>query len=58
MALGAVFVSLPVAFGFSLYGCMMRGMTAAEGVALYALMGTAVVLSLTLLNGARLGYLR
>lgn len=58
MALGAVFVSLPVAFAFSLYGYMLRGMTATEGVALYAVMGAAVVLSLTLLNGARMGYLR
>ncbi len=58
MALGAVFVSLPVAFAFSLYGCMLRGMTATEGVALYAVMGAAVLLSLTLVNGMRLGYLR
>lgn len=58
MALGAVFASLPVAFGFSLYGCMLRGMTPLEGVALYAVMGASVVLSMTLLNGVRLGYLR
>ncbi len=58
MALGAVFVSLPVAFAFSLYGCMLRGMTATEGVMLYAVMGAAVVLSLTLVNAARLNDLR
>lgn len=58
MAFGAVFVSLPVALAFSLYGCLLRGMTPTEGVALYAVMGASVVFSLTLVNGARLGYLR
>ena len=53
MAIGAVFFSLPMALVFALYGCVAQGLSTANGLAIYAVIGTAILLSFTLVSGFR-----
>ncbi len=54
MALGAVFFSLPMAFLTAFYGVAAQGVSAPQGLLIYATMGTAILLSFTLLHGLRI----
>jgi ABC-type spermidine/putrescine transport system permease subunit II len=51
MAIGAVFLSLPMAAFFAVYSCAFHGTPAAYAILVYALAGALILSSYTLLNG-------
>lgn len=51
MAIGAVFLSVPTALAGTLYLTMQHGLSTAQGVALYALLGLLVMTLVTIVNG-------
>lgn len=53
MALGAVFLSLPLAMFFALYGYAVERVSATHGLLVYAAIGTAILISFTLLHGLK-----
>lgn len=58
MALGAVFLSLPMAMTAALYGWLANGMSTLEGLVTYATVGSAVLLFVTFANCLRFDDLR
>ena len=53
MAIGAVFFSLPMALLVALFGCVKQGLSTTDGLVVYAVIGTAILLSFTFLHGMR-----
>jgi len=54
MALGAVLLSVPFALAVSLYGSFMSGLEATQALGFYAVVGTAILMTFTLIQGLRL----
>ena len=54
MALGAVLLSVPLALAVSLYGSFMSGLAAGQTVGFYAVVGTSILMTFTLIQGLRL----
>ena len=52
MAVGAVFISLPMALLIALYGFVVQGASAGQGLLLYITIGTAIMMTFTFLNAA------
>jgi|GEM_PF-5548388 hypothetical protein len=54
MALGAVLFSVPFALAVSLYGSITSGLAAGHTIGFYAIVGTAILTSFTIVHGIRL----
>lgn len=54
MALGAVFLSLPLTIFLALYGYAVESLSPLQVLVIYATMGTSIMISFTLLHGLRL----
>lgn len=53
MAIGAVLLSIPLAFFFAIYGYAIEGMNMSQSLMVYSMVGTAILLSFTVSQGVR-----
>ena len=53
MALGAVLLSVPFALAVSLYGTFGSGLAASQALGFYAVVGTGILMTFTLVHGLR-----
>lgn len=58
MALGSVLFSIPMALTLALYGHVVESVSASQSLLIYSAIGTAILVSFTLLNGLKFSDLR
>jgi hypothetical protein len=58
MAVGTVLFSIPMAFTLALYGYAVESISASQSLLIYSAMGTAILVTFTLLHGLKFSDLR